>query len=135
MRKYLIKVNGTAYEVEVEEAIGGVFTPVSATTPIQAAPAAAAVASASATVSAAAPVTATPAAATGQHLVKAPMPGTILKISVTVGETVKKNQVLCVLEAMKMENEIVAPQDGVVAGVHVAKGSSVQAGDTLVSLN
>lgn len=130
MRKYLIKVNGTSYEVEVEEATGTVVTPLAA--PAPAAPVAAAPVSAPA----AAPVSApAPAASAGQHPVKAPMPGTILKISVNTGDAVKKNQVLCVLEAMKMENEIVAPQDGVVAGLHTAKGSSVQAGDLLVSLN
>lgn len=130
MRKYLIKVNGTSYEVEVEEATGTNVTPLAA--PAPAAPVAAAPVSAPA----AAPVSApAPAASAGQHPVKAPMPGTILKISVNTGDAVKKNQVLCVLEAMKMENEIVAPQDGVVAGLHTAKGSSVQAGDLLVSLN
>ncbi|MDD2534926.1 MAG: acetyl-CoA carboxylase biotin carboxyl carrier protein subunit [Eubacteriales bacterium] len=142
MRKYLIKVNGTAYEVEVE-ALGDQTTAPLATAaaapaaPVAIAPIAAApAASAAATTAAAIPV-ATPAAATGamgSTVVKAPMPGTILKVSVAVGDTVKKNQVLCVLEAMKMENEIVAPREGVVAGVHTTKGSSAQAGDPLVSL-
>jgi biotin carboxyl carrier protein len=62
------------------------------------------------------------------------MPGTILNVSVTVGQSVKKGDVLCILEAMKMENEIVAPRDGVVAGVSTSKGASVNAGDPLVGL-
>jgi biotin carboxyl carrier protein len=63
------------------------------------------------------------------------MPGTILSINVAVGDAVKKGQVLLVLEAMKMENEIVSPVDGTVASVNTSKGSSVNAGDLLVSLN
>ena len=63
------------------------------------------------------------------------MPGTILKIEVTAGQAVKKGDTLCILEAMKMENAIPAPQDGTVASVNVAKGASVNAGDLLVSLN
>ena len=66
--------------------------------------------------------------------VTAPMPGTILNIGVTVGDIVKKGQVLVILEAMKMENEIVAPSDGTVASINVASGTSVNAGDLLVSL-
>ena len=62
------------------------------------------------------------------------MPGTILNVNVNVGDTVKKGQVLLILEAMKMENEIVAPNDGKVVSVHVSKGASVNAGDALVSL-
>ncbi len=62
------------------------------------------------------------------------MPGTILSFSVAVGDMVKKGQVLCILEAMKMENEIVAPRDGTIAGIHSGKNSSVNAGDALVSL-
>ena len=64
-----------------------------------------------------------------------PMPGSIFKIECTVGQSVKAGDVLIVLEAMKMENEIVAPQDGTVAGVHCNKGDSVNVGDLLVSLN
>ena len=65
----------------------------------------------------------------------APMPGTILDVKVAAGAAVKAGDVLCILEAMKMENEIVAPQDGTVAGVHCNKGDSVNVGDLLVSLN
>lgn len=136
MKTFMIKVNGIAYEVEVEETSG--LTSTAAAVP--AAPAAAA--AVAAVPAAAAPAAAVPAAAAahstavpaGAHLIKAPMPGTILSVSVSVGDTVKKGQVLCILEAMKMENEIVAPQDGVVAGIHTSKSSSVNAGSPLVSL-
>ena len=63
------------------------------------------------------------------------MPGTILDINVTVGQTVKKGDVLCVLEAMKMENDIPSPCDGVVASVQVQKGSNVASGDTIITIN
>lgn len=63
------------------------------------------------------------------------MPGTILNIAVQVGQPVKKGDVLCILEAMKMENEIVAPRDGVVATISTSKGASVNAGDPLIGLN
>lgn len=133
MRQYLVKVNGTTYEVEVEEvsALSGT-TPAPLAAPVApVSPAAPVVAPAAA---APAPTTTAPAAVAGSTVVKAPMPGTILKIAVAAGDAVTKNQVLCVLEAMKMENEIVAPRDGVVASVATTKGVSVQAGDPLVSL-
>lgn len=131
MRQYTITVNGVAYDVTVEE-VGAVATiPVAA--PVVAAPVAA-------PAPAAAPVAApTPApkatGVAGAVKVNAPMPGTILKINVTVGQTVKSGDSLCVLEAMKMENDIPAPQDGTVASIEVTKGSSVQSGDVLITLN
>ena len=67
--------------------------------------------------------------------VNAPMPGTILDVKVAQGQAVKKGDILCILEAMKMENEILAPQDGTVAQVAVSKGASVNSGDPLVVLN
>lgn len=115
MKKYLIKVNGNQYDVEVEE-VGG------------AAPAAAPVAQAPAPKAA----TSAPVAA-GASTVKAPMPGTILKVNVNAGDAVKRGQVLLILEAMKMENEIVAPAEGTIASVNVAKGASVNAGDVLIT--
>ncbi len=125
MKKYNITVNGTAYEVVVEEVDGAesYTAPVAAPAP------------------AAAPVAAKPAApkaasgAAGANKVTAPMPGTILDVKVSVGQSVKKGDVICVLEAMKMENDIPAPCDGVVASVNVQKGASVSANDCLATLN
>ncbi|WP_293966444.1 biotin/lipoyl-containing protein [uncultured Eubacterium sp.] len=126
MKNYTITVNGTPYNVTVEDANGSAA-------PVAAAPApAAAPASAPAPAPAAAP--AAPAAA-GSVSVDAPMPGNILDIKVSNGALVKAGDVLLILEAMKMENEIVAPQDGTVASVNVNKGDTVEAGQTLVSLN
>ena len=116
MKKYRVTVNGTVYEVELEELTGSV--PVSA----PAAPAAA-------------PAPAASAAPAAGEQICAPMPGNILAVNVTAGQTVKKGDVLMVLEAMKMENEIVAPQDGTVATINVAVGDSVEPGATLATLN
>ena len=112
MKMYRVNVNGTVYEVSVE-AIDGV---------------AAAAAPVAAPAAAAAPVAAAPA---GGEKVCAPMPGTILSVNVTAGQAVKKGDVLMVLEAMKMENEIMAPCDGTVASVNTSKGSSVESGTLL----
>lgn len=126
MRTFNITVNGQTYVVDVEE-VGGVQTaaPVRAAAPVTAAPVAA---------PAAAPKAAAAASVAGGEPVKAPMPGNILDVKVKVGDTVKAGTVLCVLEAMKMENEIPAPKDGKVAQVVVTKGATVGAGDTLVVL-
>ena len=135
MRKFAITVNGNTYEVEVEE-IGGapVYAAAPVAAPVAAAPAAAPVAAPKAA-PAAAPKAAAPAGAAGANKVNAPMPGTILDVKVAVGQTVKNGQVLCILEAMKMENEIAAPCDGVVASINVTKGATVNTGDLLLSLN
>ena len=93
MKKYRVNVNGSLYEIEIEE---------------MAAPAAA------------------PAPAGAGAQVKAPMPGTILDVKVQAGQSVKKGDVLVILEAMKMENEICAPSDGKITGVNVRKGDSVE---------
>ncbi len=129
MRKFIVNVNGNSYEVEVEE-VGGalpaaapvqpVAAPVAAPTPAPAAPKAAAPAAA-------------PVSAAGGTPVKAPMPGNILDIKVTTGATVKAGDNLVILEAMKMENEIKAPQDGVVTVV-TTKGATVNTGDVLVTI-
>ena len=116
MKKYNVTVNGVVYEVEVEE-VGAVA---SAPAAPKAAPA---------------PAPAAKPAATGAVTVKAPMPGNILKINVKAGDAVKKGDILCILEAMKMENEICAPADGTVAGVNVSQGATVQTDDVLLSLN
>ena len=126
MKYYNISVNGVAYSVSVEETAAGAapVAPAAAPAP-KAAPAPAA---------AAAPAAPAAPASAGAIEVKAPMPGNILDVKVKVGDTVKAGTVLCVLEAMKMENEIPAPKDGKVAQVVVTKGATVGAGDTLVVL-
>lgn len=121
MKNLRITVNGTAYDVQVEE-IGESAAPAAA---VQAAPAAA---------PAAAPKKAAAPAAAGGEPVVAPMPGTILSVNVTAGQSVKSGDVLIILEAMKMENEIKAPKDGTVSAVSVSKGESVDTGATLVTL-
>ncbi|MBQ7656724.1 MAG: acetyl-CoA carboxylase biotin carboxyl carrier protein subunit [Clostridia bacterium] len=127
MRKFNITVNGVAYEVEVEEVAAG-ESAAPAAAPKAAAPAPKAAPAAKPAAPKAAPV------ANGTK-VNAPMPGTILDVKVAQGQAVKKGDILCILEAMKMENEILAPQDGTVAQVNVTKGASVNSGDPLVVLN
>ena len=114
MRKYNVNVNGTAYEVTVEEDKGG-----AAPAPVADPAPAAAPAPAPAPAPAAAP------AGAGEQIT-APMPGTILDVKVQAGQSVKKGDVLVILEAMKMENEICAPSDGKITGVNVRKGDSVE---------
>ena len=125
MKKFNVTVNGTVYEVEVNE-VGGV-APVAAPAPKAAAPAPKA-APAATPAAAAAPVPA------GAQTVDCPMPGKILSVAVTAGQAVKKGEVLCILEAMKMQNEIVAPHDATVAEVRVAANQTVATGDALVVL-
>lgn len=135
MRKFQIVVNGQSYEVAVEE-IGAGAAPVqyAAPAPVAAAPVSApAPAPVAAPAPAAKPVQA--AAPAGSVTVSSPMPGTIMGVKVNVGDAVKKGQTLIVLEAMKMENDIPAPQDGVVAAIMVTKGASVNSGDPMVALN
>ncbi len=113
MKKYRVNVNGTVYEVELEEITG-------------AAPAAAA--------PVAAPAAAPATAPAGGEKVCAPMPGTILSVNVSNGSAVKKGDVLMILEAMKMENEIMAPCDGTVTSVAAAKGAAVESGALLCTI-
>lgn len=132
MRKFNIKVNGQAYEVEVEEVAGG-FAP-APVVPVAAAPApVAAPVAAPAPEKAeakAAPAPAPVAAPAGGTQLKAPMPGTVIDFKATNGAAVKKGQTVLILEAMKMENEIVAPVDGVITFV-ASKGASVNTDDLL----
>ena len=111
MKKYVVNVNGTKYEIEIE-AIDGV---------------------AAASALAQAPAAAPAAAPAGGETVSAPMPGTILDVKVSNGQAVKKGDLLMILEAMKMENEIMAPCDGTVSSV-IAKGTSVESGTVLCSI-
>ena len=116
MRKFMINVNGNSYEVEVEE-IGGAVSAAPAA-PVAAAPAPAAPAA--------------PTAPAAGEKVNCPMPGNILDVRVNVGDEVKEGDILMLLEAMKMDNEILAPCAGKVATVAVAKGATVNSGDLLV---
>ena len=123
MKQYTITVNGVAYDVTVEEKNGGVVSAPKAVE--KSAPVASA------------PVASAPQAAAkeGNVAVSAPMPGKILAVKAKEGDSVKAGDVLLVLEAMKMENDLVAPQDGVVASINVKVGDSVESGAKLASLN
>ena len=112
--KYKVTLNGRTYEVEVEAGKAMLLDEYEAIAPV--APAAA------------------PVVTGAGDPVNAPMPGTILKVNVTADQTVKAGTVLCVLEAMKMENEIMAPKDGTVTQVLVSNGSKVDTGAPLVVL-
>ena len=129
--KYKVTLNGRTYEVEVEAGKAMLLDEYAAVAPV--APAAAA-APAPAAAPAAAPAPAAAAAPVAGEAVTAPMPGNILKVAVSQGQTVKEGDLLVVLEAMKMENEIFAPKAGTVAAVNVAKGQSVDTGATMVVL-
>ena len=122
MKTYNITVNGVTYTVEVEEVGAPASAPVAAPAAAPAAPKAA-------------PAAPKASGAAGAVSVKAPMPGNIMKVNCKVGASVKKGDVLIVLEAMKMENDICAPADGVVASVEVAQGATVETDAVLVTLN
>ncbi len=116
MKAYKVTVNGNTYEITLEVIDKSeVKTPAPAAAPAPAAPAA--------------------PASSGANAVKAPMPGTILKVNVTAGQSVKKGDILMILEAMKMENEILAQADGTVVSVNVQSGSAVETGALLCTLN
>ena len=123
--KYKVTLNGRTYEVEVEAGKAMLLDEYEAIVPsAPAAPVAAAAAPAAAP--------AAPAVTGAGEAVNAPMPGNILKVNVTQGQAVKEGEVLCILEAMKMENEIMAPKAGTVTQVLVSKGSTVDTGAPLV---
>ena len=124
MKKYNITVNGATYEVFVEEADATGAAPIA--TPVAAPAAAPAPKSAP---------KAAPAGAQGAVKVTAPMPGNILKMNVKVGDTVPANGLVCILEAMKMENEIFCEKGGVVASINAPVGTAVQSGDVIITLN
>ena len=113
MKKNRVNVNGTQYDITLEVLEGE---------------------AAAAPAPKAAPAAPRAAAPAGGTVVSAPMPGTILSVNVQPGQAVKKGDILVMLEAMKMENEIMAPVDGTVSGLNVAKGQSVQSGDVLLTL-
>ena len=113
MKSYTITVNGTVYDVTVEEK--GAGAPAAAPAPAPKAPAA--------------------SGSTGSVDIVAPMPGKILDVKAAPGQSVKKGDVVLLLEAMKMENEVVAPQDGVIAGINVNSGDMVEAGNVLATMD
>lgn len=128
LRKFKIKIDGVEYKVEMEEE-GVVQAPLA-----QATPAPAAAPAAPAPEAAPAPVAAAPVSAAGADALTAPMPGTILKVLVNPGEVVENNQPVMILEAMKMENQIVADKAGTVQGIHVSAGDVVNPGDALITI-
>lgn len=119
MKNYKITVNGTEYDVAVEEVTDGAVV----SAPVKAAPAKKA------------PAKKAASGTQGGIKVTAPMPGKILSVKASVGQSVKKGDVIMLLEAMKMENEIVAPEDGTVASIDTSEGASVEAGSVLATLN
>lgn len=132
MKNYTITVNGNVYDVTVEEGNAAASQTAPVATPV--APVAPKAAPKAAPVAPAAPKAA-PAGTQGGLKISAPMPGKILSIKANAGQAVKKGDVILVFEAMKMENEIVAPQDGTVASVNVAVGDQVEAGAVIATLN
>lgn len=120
MKRYTITVNGNAYDVTVDEADGSAAPVAAAPAPKKAAPAKKAAA---------------PAGAQGNAQVNCPMNGTIVDVKVKVGDKVTNGTVIAVLEAMKMENDIVSDRDGVVASINVSKGEAVETGALVATLN
>lgn len=135
MKKYVVTVNGTSYEVMVEEVSNNEGVRPQVTQVVTEAPAPKAA-------PAPAPAQPKPAAekpvasgSEGAKVLNCPMPGTIVKVVAKVGDSLKKGDPILVLEAMKMENDIVAPEDCVIASVNVQQGASVNSGDVLVTYN
>lgn len=135
MKYYTITVNGNTYEVSVEENSGVAAAPAPAPKVI---PAPAPVAPVQKAAPAPTPAPAAPKAAAGSVgniKLSSPMPGKILSLKASVGQAIKKGEVILILEAMKMENEIVATDDGTIASINVSAGQSVEAGDLLATIN
>lgn len=142
MKYYTITVNGNTYQVSVEE---GITAPVvQAVTPVPAARTITALAAAAAPAPASAPQAnkaeepapaPAPAGQAGSIKINSPMPGKIISLKANIGQSIKKGEVILILEAMKMENEIVATEDGTVASINVSAGQTVEAGDLLATLN
>ena len=130
--KYKVTLNNRVYEVEVESGKAMLLDEYEVAAPAAPAPVAPVAAAPVAAPAAAPAAPAAPAAVAAGEAVTAPMPGTILRVNVAQGQAVKEGDLLCVLEAMKMENEIFAPKAGSVAQVVAAKGASVNTGDVLV---
>ncbi|HHW21656.1 MAG TPA: acetyl-CoA carboxylase biotin carboxyl carrier protein subunit [Clostridiaceae bacterium] len=136
MRKFIVNVNGNSYEVEVEEVgVAPVSAPAARPAQPVSAPAPAAAAPAAAPAPAEKPAAPAPAGTEGSIKITAPMPGTILDIKVKPGDKVSKGTLVMILEAMKMENEILSPEDATVASVNVTKGQQVNTGDVMMTLN
>ncbi len=132
MKNYKVTINGKTYEVGVEDVGGGAVVQAAVSLP-KAAPVPAP-APAPAPKAAPAPAAAAPKAAAGSGDVTAPLPGTVLSVSVTEGQQVKAGQVLLIFEAMKMENEIVSPVAGTVKKIHVASGAALETGMVVVTI-
>jgi biotin carboxyl carrier protein len=143
MKTYRVTVNGEIYDVTVEEVHPGVLpsrrtVPVPAPAPVPVAapaPVAAAPAPKPAPVTPAPAPTLVPGTASGGTEIQAPMPGKVLAMKVSAGKVVKSGEVLAILEAMKMENDIVAPVDGTIQSINVNVGDSVNTGDVLIVIN
>ena len=126
MKSYTITVNGNVYDVTVEEGSRVASTPMQSMTASMPAPK---------VTKEVEPVQKSAPLGTGNVKINAPMPGKILNVKVSVGDAVKRGEVILILEAMKMENEIVASQDGIVASIDVSEGQSVESGEVLATLN
>ncbi|BCJ99801.1 acetyl-CoA carboxylase biotin carboxyl carrier protein subunit [Anaerocolumna chitinilytica] len=145
MKTYTVTVNGIAYDVAVEETTGRPVREYRTVSPAAAPVPAPAVSAAPATTPAApapAPAVAENTSAVpatggskGRISIDAPMPGKILSVKASIGQNIKKGEVILILEAMKMENEIVSPEDGVIASIDVTSGDSVESGTPLATLN
>ena len=140
MKTYKITVNGQAYNVTVEETAGGVasavpaaIAPAPAVVPAPAAAAPAPVSTPAPAATPAAPASA-PKVASGGTRVESPLPGALLDYKVREGDRVKKGQVIVLIEAMKMENEIVSPCDGTVGTILIERGDSVNPGDLIMTI-